>query len=649
MSEKRISYLNRNFSDYKNALIEFSKKYYPQFSIDYDDASVGGWLIDINADVADNLSYHIDRVFQETNIDSANEISSLYALARSNGFKVPGPKGSMAEVEISCILPISKVGTEIEPDWTYAPIVRRGTKFTAGPQAFELLEDVDFRQQFDEDAYSDKTISPKLNSNGVVTAYTVTKLAVVVAGETKIFKKTISNSDIVPFMEVVLPDDGVMNVESVVVMEGTNIYSNPTYGQFYSYDEDICGKNGKNGTRFFEVDSLAQQQRWDVKTENNLPVRETYVYGDSTVASYQVTKGEWKTVNHKFITEYTDKGYLKIIFGSGLDSGCDSIDLDGASEFSKYVITRTIRNSNLGYLPNPGTTLFVLYRIGGGKASNVAEGAINTISYLNCEIGGANASVRDSVKRTLKVRNTTPSVSGKDMPTAQELKYLIKYNNSAQNRCITVKDYVSRVLMMPPKFGTPFRVSGTEENNKMMLYLLGLDNVGNLDATLPTMLVENVRDYLSGYRSINDYVEIKSGRIINLAFDVDVFIDKNYNKSDVVSAIINTIVDYMDINKHNIGDEIFVGDIKKEISKVDGVLNLISLRVFCVYGGSNYSSTMTSQETIGTSDRYEYDEGGAYVVEIDLDASDYVIFSGGEGMCEVKYPQKDIHIKIKTK
>ena len=63
MSEKRISYLNRNFSDYKNALIEFSKKYYPQFSIDYDDASVGGWLIDINADVADNLSYHIDRVF----------------------------------------------------------------------------------------------------------------------------------------------------------------------------------------------------------------------------------------------------------------------------------------------------------------------------------------------------------------------------------------------------------------------------------------------------------------------------------------------------------------------------------------------------------------------------------------------------------
>ena len=233
------------------------------------------------------------------------------------------------------------------------------------------------------------------------------------------------------------------------------------------------------------------------------------------------------------------------------------------------------------------------------------------------------------------------------MPTAQELKYLIKYNNSARNRCVTVKDYISRVLMMPPKYGTPFRVSGSEENNKMMLYLLGLDNNGKLDATLPTMLIENVRDYLSGYRTLNDYIEIKSGRIINLAFDVEVFIDRNYNKSDVVGNIINMFSDYLDINKHNIGDEIFVGDIKKEISKIDGVINLISLKAYSVYGG-NYSSTMTQQETVGQPVRYEYDNS-AMEVEIDLDASDYIIYSSGEGMTEIKYPEKDIHIRIKTR
>ena len=75
--EKGISYLNRNFEDYKEALIEFSKKYYPDLATSYDDASVGAWQIDIAADVADNLSYHIDRVYQETNIDSAQERASF--------------------------------------------------------------------------------------------------------------------------------------------------------------------------------------------------------------------------------------------------------------------------------------------------------------------------------------------------------------------------------------------------------------------------------------------------------------------------------------------------------------------------------------------------------------------------------------------
>ena len=75
--EKGISYLNRTFEDYKDALIEFSKKYYPDLATSYDDASVAAWQIDVAADVADNLSYHIDRVFQETNIESAQE-SVLY-------------------------------------------------------------------------------------------------------------------------------------------------------------------------------------------------------------------------------------------------------------------------------------------------------------------------------------------------------------------------------------------------------------------------------------------------------------------------------------------------------------------------------------------------------------------------------------------
>jgi hypothetical protein len=71
MSEKKISYTNRTFDEYRNSLIAFAKQYYPDIANDFNDASVGSWLIDMVAAVSDNLGYHIDRVYNETNIDSA--------------------------------------------------------------------------------------------------------------------------------------------------------------------------------------------------------------------------------------------------------------------------------------------------------------------------------------------------------------------------------------------------------------------------------------------------------------------------------------------------------------------------------------------------------------------------------------------------
>lgn len=641
--DKKISYLNRDFNDCRTALIEFSKKYYPNLTVDYDDASVASWMIDIVAAATDDLMYHLDRVYQETNIDSANEKSSLYSIARNMGLKVPGPKGAMAEVAFSLCLPIN--GTS--PQWDYAPIIRRGTRVSAGSQVFELLYDVDFAQQFSEAGVSDRTIVPLSNSNGLVTQYRVTKLATVIAGETNVYKKVVYSKDVVPFMEIVLPEQNVMNVESVVVKDGTNFTSVPSYGEFYSADEDIsCNgvQTEVSPKRYFEVESLAQQFRWDDVLEEGKAVRQTYSYQNNgvTYPVCTVTKGEWKPANRKFITEYTDNGYMKLTFGAGLDANADlsSVDLSGASSFSKFQISRLIENPALGYVPHANSTVFVLYRTGGGKASNVAAGAINKISKLNIEMRGTDVAMRTAIKNSLKVTSTTPSVSGKDMPTEQELKYLIKYNSGAQNRCITVKDYVSRILRMPPKYGTPFRVGADEQNNKIMVYLLGLDYQGHLDATLPTALIDNVSAYLSGYRSINDYVEIKSGRIINLSFQIDIFIDKNYNKSDVITMVIDTVNNYMDINKHLMGDDIFVGDIEKEISKVDGVINLISLEIWNEHDGSKYSGTRTTQEV---------DEVGQDRSKIDLEASDGILYSEGDTMLEIKYPEQDIKVRCKTR
>ena len=207
--EKGISYLNRTFDDYKNALKNFSKKYYPDMATEYSDASVGSWLIDINADVADNLSYHIDRVYQETNIDSAQEPSSVMNIARNNGVKVPGPKGAMAEVRFTCQVPVD--GDTYAKE--YLPVIKRGTMVNSSSQMFEVMYDVNFAEQYDEFMRSDRTIEPVLDANGNITKYNITKLAVVTAGETRVFKKSIKNSDIHPFMEIVIPVEGVMNIE----------------------------------------------------------------------------------------------------------------------------------------------------------------------------------------------------------------------------------------------------------------------------------------------------------------------------------------------------------------------------------------------------------------------------------------------------
>ena len=644
MSEKNISYTNRNFADYKQALIDYTKKYYGDIFLGLDDASVASWMIDINADVADNLSYHIDRVFQETNVNSANERASLYAIARSNGIKIPGPKGSMAEVKFSCQIPIDG-SNDNAPDWSYAPIVKKGTKVVGGVQVFELLDDIDFSKQYNSDGQSDRTITPLLNSNGVVVQYKIEKLGIVTAGESKIYRMTVYEKDIYPFMEIVLPVKDVMNIESIIVRDGTALQNFPTYGQFYSLNEDICSGDNNKIVRFFEVDSLSQQEVWGtfVDPQTNRAVTEE-IFDEDGNATTCVTRGEWKQLKHKFITEYTDKGYLKIIFGAGVEKFDTQTEqeIGNASPFSKYIIQKTIRNDSLGYLPNPNSTIYVLYRVGGGKASNLAKGAINAIAQLNSEIQGEDVAIASAVRKSLKVISTTPSVSGKDMPSIEELRNYIKYYTGSQDRCVTVKDYVARILNLPPKYGTPFRVGVSEENNKIMVYVLGIGSDGKLTSILPVTLINNMQNYLKEYRMINDYVEIKSGKIINLGFNVDVFVDKNYNKSDVITNVINTIYDYMDINKHNMGDDIFVGDLEKEINRTDGVISLINLKVYNKFG-DEYSETKTEQAIIvdptdSTADEYQ----------IDLEASEGVLISEGDTMFEVKYPT-DVRVRAKIR
>lgn len=671
--EKKINYMSRDFSSIKDELLNFSKEYYPELSDSFNDTGVGSWLIDLFSAVGDDLSYHTDRMYQETNIDSATLKSTLLNIARSNGLNVPGAKASVCEVEVSVDIPVSTTDIS-KPDWAYAPIILRGTTFSAGNYTFHTTEDVNFADQFNMEGYSNRTFVPNKNANGNIVSYTVSKKTVVSNGTMQVYKKVINTSDLTPFMEVILPDTNVMNVESIIFKETSNYSNSPAMSEYYVDAEQYRLSSESSYTyRFFEVNSLAQTYRWGAKAniDENTDIianitnpdvyddyTETILDGDGSgsTRTSRYYKGEWKPLVQKFITEYTDNGYMKIIFGSGVKY--DTVP-SGQTSFADLIASNIINNEMLGVLPKAGWSMYILYSVGGGVDANLAANSINNIgsvSFAWTNLNATDGTVKGSVEKTLSVTNTTAAVAGKDAPSSDELKYLIKYNTGSQERCVTLKDYEVRLSQMPPKYGAPFRSMAIEKNNKIEMSFLGLNANRKLDSALPQTLVENVMSYMEGFKSINDYLEIKSGKIYDIGFTIDIFVDKSYTTSDVVTSVINLVSDYMSVENHQMGEDIFIGDLEKNIGLVDGVSNLISLKVWNIFNGK-YSSSKSPLPRVSVSttctsisnNGFNLNTSGSYAEELDMESVDKVLYGDYNSMYEILNDKADIQVRVKTR
>ena len=673
MAQNHINYLSRDFDSIKADIIAYAKQSYPQLSDNFgNDTSVSSFIVDALADCVDNLNYHIDRTFQDTQLSSTNSRQALLNIARSNGLKVPGPKAGMCEVQFSCILPPGDGSDNSKPKWGVAPVIQRNCVVGTGNLSYTIDENVDFREQFNYNGFSNRSYSPLRNSNGEITAYTVTKSVVATAGQRKIYKKVLSEGDVRPFMEVMLPDVDILNVDSVIFKSSQNLTVTPEISEFYVDKEQYNFKEGAVTTyRYFETNSLIDQWRWapeldDAKFHDGI-VYDKYnpeAYDDLDVDGMPLTRtyiGDWKPLRQKFITERTNNGYMKLIFGPGVEY--TPIPDDGTN-YTKYRMASIMNNDMLGVLPKIGWTMYVLYNIGGGIETNVANGAITTIKSMQVDfpsmsqqLTNEDRNIRSSILKTISVKNTTPSIAGKNAPTTEELRYMIMYNTASQDRCVSVKDYQTRLMMMPPKYGAPFRCAAIEENNKIVISMLGLNSSGNLTKILPNTLVDNIEKYLSHYKTIGDYVELKSGKIYNLGFLIDAFIDKAYNAADVVSSIIRTVKDYMDVNKHNMGEDIFIGDLYKEISQLDGVIGLIDLNIYKLtdgpYSSDNCPLPSTDETRYGECntvlDTQFLVEDGATAKRIDIDEIDSVLLCECNSMYEIKNPNVDIRVRIKQR
>ncbi len=677
MSENKINYASRTYDDYKKDLMRITSQYYPDVFGKLNDAAIGQWMIELLSDMGDNLNFHIDKVYQETSVDSASQLNSLLSIARTNGLKITGRKSALCEIELSCVVPLKdtngREGDLKEIDTNYCPIVKRGSLFSSGTVTFELMNDINFSEQFNQDGQSDRKIEPVRDSNGNITGYRLTKLAIVQAGQSKIYKKVITSEDVKPFMEIKIQDNNILGVESVLVKNGTNFTVDPLTSEFYIDEEDYTDKLGNKAKRFFEVDNLIDQYRygyeverddkgnynpkWENVLEELVDEDKNPIVDDNGNKLYttimRCVKGKWKRLKNKFITEYDNNWNIKVIFGAGIENQYGQIP-ETAKDFTQYMMCRMEANDYMGILPNAGSTVYVLYRVGGGEISNIAEGTLTNIIFNNYDIPGdcndsQNNTKKNRVRNSFRVTNTSPSYGGKDIPSEEEIKYLIKYNNSAQNRCVTLHDYKAKINQLPAKYGCPFRIGIIEENNKVVIYTLGLNSLGKLTNVLSEYVANNIIEYLSKYKMMNDYIEMRSGKIINLAFNLTLYVDKSYDKAEVVKRVIDTIYDYMDIKKHEMGEDIFLGDLQKTISQLDGVINIAKFNVINKVGKENgYSDDKIAQELIETSDCC-LDEENYEDNTINLNASDMILYGEANSMFEILKKDEDITINVKTR
>jgi len=605
MANKKISYTTRDFQQIRTELINFTRLYYPELIDNFNDASVFSALLDLNAAVTDNLQFNIDRSIQETVLQYAQQRSSVFNIARTYGLKIPGQRPSVALVDFAITVP----AFGDKEDLRYCGILRRGAQVNGAGQVFETVYDIDFSSAINAEGYPNRLKIPNFDSNNKLLNYTIVKRETVVNGVTKVFKRTITANDIKPFFEMFLPEKNVLGVTSVLLKDGTQYANVPSPQEFLG-----------NDNRWYEVKAL---------------VEDRVFVEDPTKVSDQpgIKVGKYLTTNTKFITEYTPEGFLKMTFGGGSQSADEQLR-EFARNGLKLDLYKYSNNFALGSVLKPNSTLFVQYRIGGGSGSNLGVNVITQVGTVSFYVNGPSASVNTTVVNSLSCNNVTAAIGGAPAPTTEEVRNLVTFNFSAQNRAVTVNDYDSIIRMMPSQFGAPAKVAITEENNKIKIKMLSYDESGNLTEIVSNTLKNNIANYLSNYRMLNDYISVESANVIDLTLNIDVVLDNSQTQGALIAQIVNLVTEYFSPTNRQMGENVYISEIRRQIQSQNGVISVSDIQVFNKVGGQ-YSSSQTSQGYIDNDTKQ-------------IGLIDDTIFAEASQTYQVRYPSKDINIRIKN-
>jgi hypothetical protein len=450
---------------------------------------------------------------------------------------------------------------------------------------------------------------PNFNGNGVLVNYTITKREVVVNGITKVFKRTITANDVRPFFELFLPEKNVLGITSVLLKSGTNYTNTPTSAEFLGTEN-----------RWYEVDALAEDRIF---------------IEDPTKVSDQpgIKVGKYIQTSNRFMSEFTPEGFKKIIFGGGTNSAQEALN-----QFTSVGTTLNLQNyfNNfaLGSTLTPNSTLFIQYRIGGGLATNLGVNVINQIGTVSFFVNGPSDVTNNSVINSLRCNNVTAAIGGANAPTTEEVRNFVSFNFAAQKRAVTIQDYEALLRNMPAQFGAPAKVAITENNNKIDIQILSYDTSGKLTNVVSNTLKQNIANYLSNYRMMNDYISVMTAEVIDLSVNVSVVLNAAQNSGQIITDIINNVSNYFDPLNRQLGENVYLAELKSIIQRQNGVVTVTGLDVFNNVGGQ-YSSSQTSMTYLDPETRQ-------------IRPIDDTLFAQPNQIYQIRYPGKDIKVSVKN-
>lgn len=604
MADRQISYGVRDFQSIRNELLNYVKTYYPDLINDFNDASIFSVFLDLNAAVADNLHYHIDRSLQETVLQYAQQKSSIYNIAKTYGLKIPGQKPSITLCDFSITVPVNGRNA----DTSYMGVIERGAQVFGAGVVFETINDIDFTQDFSLQGVKNRKVIPNI-INGQTVNYTIVKQEPVINGTTKVFKRVITSSDVRPFLEIFLPEKNVLGITSVIAKDG-QISTVPPNAEFI----------GDSDSKWYEVDSLAEDRIFIPDSTKN-------------TGNAGIKVGKYIQTDNRFITEYTPEGFKKITFGNGVNTAMEQLNLFTTTNYYP-TIQNYLNNFSLGRTLKPNSTIFIQYRVGGGQNSNLGVNTINQIGTNVFKINNGNETQKLAVVNSLRVNNAFPAIGGAGLPTIEEVRNFVSYNFAAQKRAVTIRDYESIIRNMPSEFGSPAKVSVQEVDNKIEVLVLSFDSNGRLTNTISNILTNNIANYLSNYRMINDYIVVKSATIIDVSVDCSVIIAANFNSNDIINSVITAINLYFSPQSMQLGTDINLSEIKSNIQKLNGVFTVSELTIINEVGG-NYSGGFTSMEYSNTTTKT-------------IKPIDEMIYAQPSEVYHIRYPDIDIRVKVKT-